>query len=54
MRERHNTISREEKRNEEALEIFRSLVELFSSTQRLEIAAAISLGRRLLLLGVYQ
>ena len=53
MRERHNTISREEKRNEEALEIFRSLVEL-SSTQRLEIAAAILLGRRLLLLGVYR
>ena len=53
MRERHNTITREEKRNEEVLEIFRSLVEL-SSTQRLEIAAAISLGRRLLLLGVYQ
>ena len=54
MRERHNTITREEKRNEEALEIFRSLVELSSSKQRLEIAAAISLGRRLLLLGVYQ
>ena len=54
MRERHNTITREEKRNEEALEIFRSLVELFSSTQRLEIAAAVSLGRRLLLLGVCQ
>ena len=53
MRERHNTISREEKRKEEVLEIFRSLVEL-SSTQRLEIAAAILLGRRLLLLGVYQ
>ena len=54
MRERHNTISREEKRNEEAREIFRSLVELSSSKQRLEIAAAISLGRRLLLLGVYR
>ena len=53
MRERHNTISREEKRNEEALEIFRRLVEP-SSKQRLEIAAAISLGRRLLLLAVYQ
>ena len=54
MRERHNTITREEKRNEEAREIFRSLVELSSSTQRLEIASAISLGRSLLLSGVYQ
>ena len=54
MRERHNAITREEKRKGEALEIFRRLVELSSSKQRLEIAAAISLGRRLLLLGVYQ
>ena len=53
MRERHYTITREEKRKEEVLEIFKSLVEL-SSKQRLEIAAAISLGRRLLLSGVYR
>jgi hypothetical protein len=53
MRERHNTITREEKRKEEVLEIFRSLVEP-SSKQRLEIAAAISLGRSLLLSDVYR